>query len=175
MSQAARYAHLSPKHRRSVVAGIAVTITESEDRRMSQESPHSTCASPPRARKEQSGMTDTKQCNLLDLLHLGLVPGGGVEPPWPQGPADFESKSRNVAAGCRLTHRFAQPTHNEEPVRQFYIAGCRDRWQFRRIGTCTKTCTEFRRSEAKSIADRLQTSHPERVRICFGSRGVDLW
>jgi len=38
MSQAARYAHLSPTHRRSVVVRIAVIITESEDRRMSQES-----------------------------------------------------------------------------------------------------------------------------------------
>jgi len=54
MSQAARYAHLSPKHRRSVVARIAVNITESEDRRMSQESPHPTCARPPMPRKQRS-------------------------------------------------------------------------------------------------------------------------
>ena len=80
MSQAARYAHLSPKHKQSVVDRIAVTITESEDRRMSQESPHPTCTSPPKARKEQSGMTETKQCNLLELPHLGWCREGELNP-----------------------------------------------------------------------------------------------
>jgi hypothetical protein len=70
MSQATRYAHLSPKHKRSVVNRIAVTITESEDRRMSQESPRPTCTSPPRARKEQSGMTEINRRNLFNLLTL---------------------------------------------------------------------------------------------------------
>ena len=59
MSQAARYAHLSLKHKQSVVDRIAVTITESEDRRMSQASPHTTCTSPPTEREEQRGMAES--------------------------------------------------------------------------------------------------------------------
>jgi hypothetical protein len=80
MSQAARYAHLSPKHKQFVVDRIAVTITESEDRRMSQESPHPTCTSPPRARKEQSGMTEMKQRNLFNLLTLDWCREGELNP-----------------------------------------------------------------------------------------------
>lgn len=80
MSQAARYAHLSPKHKQSVVDRIAVTIAESEDRRMSQESPHPTCTSPPMARKEQSGMAEIEQRNLLDLLTLDWCREGELNP-----------------------------------------------------------------------------------------------
>jgi hypothetical protein len=53
MSQAARYAHLAPRHKQSVVDRIVVTIAKSKDRRMSQESPHQTCTGPPMARKSK--------------------------------------------------------------------------------------------------------------------------
>jgi hypothetical protein len=80
MSQAARYAHLSPKHKQSVVDRIAVTIAESEDRRMSQESPHPTCTSPPMARKERSEMTEIGQRKSLILLILVWCREGGSNP-----------------------------------------------------------------------------------------------
>src|SRR5580692_9374542 len=80
MSQAARYAHLSPKHKQSVVDRIAVTIAESEDRRMSQESPHPTCTSPPMARKERSEMTEIGQRKSLILLILVWFREGGSNP-----------------------------------------------------------------------------------------------
>ena len=51
-------------------------------------------------------------CKMMNLNEIMLVPGGGVEPPWPQGPADFESAASASSAipargrSGRAAHKF---------------------------------------------------------------------
>ena len=39
----------------------------------------------------------SRSSQTADFIVVSMVPGGGVEPPWPQGPADFESPKNTVS------------------------------------------------------------------------------
>jgi hypothetical protein len=58
-------------------------------------------------REKPVGSRSFSVSNLFHFLTLILVPGGGVEPPRPQGSADFESDFRGFARCCTQKQRVA--------------------------------------------------------------------